>query len=44
MSIYWGNDTVLDAATGRGVTLRTFPDFFTFYYWITARRYLPYSK
>jgi cell wall-associated NlpC family hydrolase len=41
MSIYWGNDTVLDAATQRGVTIRTFPDFFTFYYWITARRYLP---
>jgi gamma-D-glutamyl-L-lysine dipeptidyl-peptidase len=41
MALYWGNDTVLDAATIRGVTLRSFPDFFAFYYWITARRYLP---
>ncbi|MGD0173360.1 MAG: NlpC/P60 family protein [Anaerolineales bacterium] len=41
MSIYWGNSTVLDAVTIRGVVIRTFPDFFTNYYWITARRYLP---
>jgi hypothetical protein len=41
MSIYWENSTVLDAVTIRGVVIRTFPDFFTNYYWITARRYLP---
>jgi cell wall-associated NlpC family hydrolase len=41
MSIYWGNSMVLDALTIRGVVIRTFPDFFQYYYWITARRYLP---
>jgi len=39
--IYWGNDMVLDADIVNGVMIRPMPDFFVYYYWITARRFLP---
>jgi gamma-D-glutamyl-L-lysine dipeptidyl-peptidase len=40
-AIYWGNDQVMDADTPQGVTIRPMPEFFKYYFWITARRFLP---
>jgi cell wall-associated NlpC family hydrolase len=39
--IYWGNDMVMDADITNGVMIRPMPEFFVYYFWITARRFLP---
>jgi cell wall-associated NlpC family hydrolase len=39
--IYWGNNMVMDADTVKGVMIRPMPEFFVYYFWITARRFLP---
>jgi cell wall-associated NlpC family hydrolase len=39
--IYWGNDMVMDADIKNGVMIRPMPEFFVYYFWITARRFLP---
>ncbi len=39
--IYWGNDMVMDADIKNGVMIRPMAEFFVYYFWITARRFLP---
>jgi cell wall-associated NlpC family hydrolase len=39
--IYWGNDMVMDADITSGVMIRPLSEFFVYYFWITARRFLP---
>ncbi|MGB7540156.1 MAG: NlpC/P60 family protein [Anaerolineales bacterium] len=39
--IYWGNDMVVDADITNGVMIRPMPEFFAYYFWITARRFAP---
>jgi gamma-D-glutamyl-L-lysine dipeptidyl-peptidase len=41
VAMYWGNNTVLDADTPRGVAIRTMSERLRFEFWVTARRYLP---
>jgi cell wall-associated NlpC family hydrolase len=41
VAMYWGNNTVLDADTPRGVAVRTMSERLRFEFWVTARRYLP---
>ncbi|MBN2084572.1 MAG: C40 family peptidase [Anaerolineales bacterium] len=39
--MYWGNNMVMDADITNGVMIRPMSEFFVYYYWITARRFLP---
>jgi cell wall-associated NlpC family hydrolase len=41
VAMYWGNNTVLDADTPRGVAIRTMAERLRYEFWVTARRYLP---
>jgi hypothetical protein len=41
VAMYWGNNTVLDADTPRGVAIRTMAERLKFEFWVTARRVLP---
>jgi cell wall-associated NlpC family hydrolase len=40
-AIYWGSNLVMDSDAGRGTTIRPITEFFRFYFWISARRFLP---
>jgi gamma-D-glutamyl-L-lysine dipeptidyl-peptidase len=39
--IYWGNNMVMDEDIQNGVMIRPISEFFVYYFWITARRFLP---
>lgn len=41
VAMYWGNNSVLDADTPRGVAIRTMSERLRYEFWVTARRYLP---
>ena len=41
VAMYWENNTVLDAAIDRGVSVHPMADLFYVEFWITARRFLP---